>query len=232
MAIGPVEIPKLLAPTAQISGGEHPVFAFDRVPYFERQARHGHRLLIPMLLRPACSIWRGFLRGVCRSLRCAWRSFRQPRSFGDALFQELRQLRRGGDRIGGHALLRVVRPGVVHRPFADLDVGKADIDPGRIRWHFADDGAGGDVAHMGRLFEVGDVQSQHDVDVFVAAVEIRGEVERMVAGEIEPRADVPHRGAQSFRQLDDMIPAVRRTGGEVGDDRDSIGGGESVGGFF
>ena len=26
-----------------------------------------------------------------------------------------------------------------------------------------------------------------------------------------------------------MIPAVRRTGGEIGDDRDSIGGGQSVG---
>ena len=147
-------------------------------------------------------------------------------------FKHLGQLRRSGDRIRGHALLRVVGPGVVHRPFADLDVGEADIDPGRVRLHFADDGPSRNVAHVSRFLEVGDVESQDDVDVLVAAVKIRGEVERMVARKIEPRADVPHRGAQSLGQLDDMIPAVRRTGGEVGDDRHPIGGGESIGGFY
>src|SRR4030095_2914352 len=118
--------------------------------------------------------------------------FAQPGNFCDALFQEFRQLRRGGDRISGHALLRVVRTGVVHRPLADLDVGEADIDPGRVRLHFADDGAGRNVTYVSRFLEVGDVQSQDNVDVLVTAVKIRGEVERVVAREIEPRSDVPN----------------------------------------
>ena len=50
----------------------------------------------------------------------------------------------------------------------------------------------------------------------------------MITREVETGAHVPHRSAQRLRQLDDVIPAVWWTGGEVGDDRDAIGTGQSV----
>ncbi len=128
-------------------------------------------------------------------------------------------------------MLRVVGTRVVHRPFANFDIGKADVDPGGVRLNFADNCARGNVTYVSRLFKVGDVEGEHDVDAFVTAVKVRCEIERMIARKVEPRADVPHGCAQSFGDLDNVIPTMGRTGGEVGDDRDAIGRGEAVGGF-
>ncbi len=91
--------------------------------------------------------------------------------------------------------------------------------------HFADDGAGRDVAHVGRLFEVGDVESEHDVDALVAAVRIHRQVKRVIARKVQAGTDIPNRSAEGLSQFDDVIPAVRRAGGEVGDDRHPIRGG-------
>ena len=122
--------------------------------------------------------------------------FGETRRLGDPLLYELRQLRCSGDRVGGHALLGVVGSGVVHGPFADLDIGEPDIDPGCVRLHFADDGARGDVAHVGRLFEIGDVECQDNVDAFVAAIEVRREIERWSLGKLR-REPTSHTDAPS-----------------------------------
>ena len=63
------------------------------------------------------------------------------------------------------------------------------VKPMSIQVAFLDlahDGARGDVAHVGRLFKICNVKRQHDVYIFVAAVRVHGEVERMIAGKIEP----------------------------------------------
>src|SRR6266436_1104908 len=84
--------------------------------------------------------------------------FGEARSSRNSLFQEFDQLQRGCDWIRCHALLRVEWSRIVHRLFAYFDVGETDVDPCRIRWNFADDGACGDVAHVSRLFEVSDIK--------------------------------------------------------------------------
>jgi hypothetical protein len=84
--------------------------------------------------------------------------FGEARSSRNSLFQEFDQLQRGCDWICRHALLRVEWPRIVHRPFAYFDVGKTDIDPSGVRRNFADDGACGNIPHVSRLFEVGDIE--------------------------------------------------------------------------
>src|SRR5271169_6702089 len=66
----------------------------------------------------------------------------------DPLLQQRHELCRPDYRVRGHAMMRVERAAVIHRPLADLDIGEADVDPCCCLRHHVDHGAGGDIAHM------------------------------------------------------------------------------------
>ena len=67
----------------------------------------------------------------------------------DPLLQQRDELCRADYRVRRHAMMRVKRAAVIHRPLAHLDIGEADVDPCRCLEHHAGHGSGGDIAHMG-----------------------------------------------------------------------------------
>jgi hypothetical protein len=134
-----------------------------------------------------------------------WRAIR-IRIPADPLLQQRDELCRADYRVCRHAMMRVERAAVIHRPLADLDIGEADVDPCGCLRHRVDHGAGGDIAHMGRPFEVGDIGREHHIGAVVTLLRRHAEIERMVARKIEPGIAVPNRRTQGFSDRDDMRP--------------------------
>src|SRR5690242_20806167 len=104
MTIGTVETPEFFPPATQIAGGEHPVFTFDRFPYFEREARHGHGLLIPMLLRLFVPLGAILRVTFANFLPALGDFFSESSCLGNFFFKQLGQLRVGGVWFRGLAL--------------------------------------------------------------------------------------------------------------------------------
>src|SRR5688500_7971983 len=76
----------------------------------------------------------------------------------DTRLEKLGQKRHRGDRVGDHALLRIERARIIHRPLTDFYVSKADIDPGRLLLDLANHCTSRDITCMSRLLEVGDIE--------------------------------------------------------------------------
>src|SRR5882724_1182031 len=63
---------------------------------------------------------------------------REIRIPADPLLQQRDELCRPDYRFRRHAMMRVERAAVIHRPLANLDIGEADVDPCRCLRHHVD----------------------------------------------------------------------------------------------
>src|SRR5687768_1117018 len=129
MPVRRVEVPELSRPAAQRAGGQHPVFTLDDLPDLARQPRQRDGRGVPVLARillPARPdrVVAAADRGAPLVDAAAGGGIGVETGAAEAgeLGDAEGGVAEGADRAGLHAA-------VIERPFADADLGEADLHP-------------------------------------------------------------------------------------------------------
>ena len=227
VAIAAVEIPEFPSPLRARAGGEDPVLVLDLFPDLAREPRGRHRRGIPVFLgffAPASTeraMMLADLGGARRDTR------REARIARDTLAAKFRERRDRERRVGEQAHRGIGEPPVVHRPLADVDLAKADIDPFAVRRVRGLKGTVDPVVLVRRPLPVAAIKADDQIGVAKGRL-IEAEIERMFAREVEARIDVDHGSTNRFGEHDQIVEAAFVSPDELGQQHRPFGGYETI----
>src|SRR5436190_21900815 len=201
MAVWPVKVPELAHLLLEVVGAQHPILILDHVPDLERETRKTDGRSIPVPARFLLPSRPDLVVALCDRYLALGDAARQPRICGDALPADAGKLGNAERGIAEGPDRARLHPAIVHRPLADIDLAKADLDEVACR-------RGDWLARALGVIELGElllpivhVEAKHEIGMAQRLL-VHAQTERMLVGKIERIVDVPHSGARGLGERD------------------------------